>query len=341
MSLELIDRFLDAWEDPNYDGMIEQLTYLESNPWSLDSEITSKLVKDIEQVRFLRPSLLKMSEYSRDRNGLIKFYTDHNFVSGNPKNIKNAYTMVAYPSQYELDCINKYLNDDIKYIMQISFAEGLLALNFLEKTKAYLVTFAHFRQEYSFYGKMFIESLFPGRQQLILGIPQVNIPSYSLDKEPHTKFDLISYAGSRRYDDVFNIIVDCRRYAHDNTIVLLNYVSPHLGPGIGIYIGMNKLIREGILTFIEHIRIPGPYGDYSSGMAFLKYNTSGIPQKLDTKIYKSIEINIPLYEFTHYVMDSKKSPDLGVIKDYINKLNKAGIELDDYLKEYLLKNYNI
>lgn len=345
MSLELIDRFLESWEDPNYEGMIEQMSYLKHVTWSLDTDINEKLVKDIEQVRFLRPSLLKMSEYPRNKEGLLKFYNDHNFVQGNPRYIKHAYAMNPFPEQEELDSINKYLTDKTKYIMQIGFGEGLLSLNFLENSKAYLVTFAYFRQEYGFYGKMFLESLFPGRHMLIMGIPQLTIPSFSFDKEPHVKFDMISYAGSRRYNEVYNTILYCRKYAHENTIINLGFVCPHLGHGVGIYVGMNKLIKDGIVEFIEHVKIPGFYGDYSNGIAFLKYKMDeSEPTKLNPKIYKSIEINIPLYEFTNYIIDNHRKSvelDVNIIKAYIIKLNKAGIELDDYLKKYLKENYEL
>lgn len=350
MSLELIDRFLANWEDPDYEGMTEQMTYLRHIENSIDVDINEKLVRDIEQVRYLKPSLTKMSEYPRSREGLIKFYKDHNFIPGHPKEVKQAYRMMPFPEQYELDQISKYLNDDTKYIMQIAFAEGLLALHFLENTKAYLVTFAFFKYEYGFYGKMFLENMYPGRHILNFGIPKLTIPSFSLGKEPHIKFDVICYGGSRRYYDVYNILLDCRQYAHEDTTIILLYVCPHLGLGTGPYIGMLKLLQDGIVNFVEHVKTPGPYGEYTNGFAVLKYNmksqniSTQNTNKLPTKVYKSIEINIPLYEFTNFIIDNHKKeikiePDL--IKLYIKKLNNAGIELDDYLKKYILDNYGI
>lgn len=347
MSLEYIDRILASWEDPEYEGIIEQLTFHKYIESSLDTDINKKLIKDVEQIRFLRPSVLKMSEYSKDKKGLIEFYKDHNFVQTHPRNVVNAYRMMSFPDQAELDAINKYIREDTKFIMEVGFGEGLRALNFLENSNANLITFSDFKQEYSFYGKMFLENMYSNRHIIIFGLTKNSIPNFSLDKEPHIKFDLIHYSNSRKYYEIYEEILNCVKYTSEKTILIIDNVCPHIPAGTGPYVAMNKLIKDGVVSFVEHIKIPGAYGDYSSGIAILKFNkysendTTG---KLPLDVYKSIEIKLPLYEFTNYLIDNFKNDhhiDVDVIKLYLNRLTKAGVELDDVIKKYLKEYYEI
>lgn len=350
MSLELIDRILESWDDPEYEGIIEQLTFHKYRESNIDTDINKKIIKDIEQVRFLKPSIIKMSEYSRDKEGLIKFYKDHNFVQAPAKEILRAYRMMPFPTQHELDRINRYLTDDIKLIMQVGFGEGLRSINFLENSKANLVIFSDFKQEYSFYGRHFLEEMYPLRHSVIFGLTKYSIPNFSLDRKAHVKFDIIHYSNSRKYYDIYEEILSCTKYTTEETILMLDGVCPHKPAGTGPYIAMNKLLREGIVRFVEHIPLPDPLGKrdgYVGGMAVLKFNNRNNDvegTKLSNQIYKQIEINMPLYELINFIKDNYENEnpvDVELIKLYVNRLLKAGIELDNHIKKYLREYYEL
>lgn len=352
MSLELIDRILESWEDPNYEGITEQLAFNKFRETNLDIDINKKMIKDIEQVRFLKPSIVKMSEYSRDKTGLMQFYKDHNFMQAPTKEIIKAYRMMSFPSQYELDRINRYLNNETKLIMQVGFGEGLRSINFLENSNANLVIFSDFKQEYSFYGRHFLEEMYPLRQVVIFGLTKSAIPNFSLDQKAHVKFDIIHYANSRKYYEIYEEILSCSKYTTENTLLILDGVCPHIPAGTGPYVAMNKLIKEGILTFVEHIKLPSGLDDsdgrkYNAGMAVLKFtnrNNDNPGNKLDTKIYKEIEINMPLQELTNFIVDNYENENpVGSesIQLYVDKLIKAGVELDDTIKKYLKEYYSL
>lgn len=332
MSLELIDHILESWKDPNYEGITTNFTFNISN-----DNLNEKIIKNIEQIRYLKPNTNKLNEYSKDKQGLIQFYKDHNFIYASSKKIHKAYNMLPFPSQYELDQINKYLTKDIKFIMQIGFEEGLRSLNFLENSKAYLIIFSDFKQEYSYYGRYFIEEIYPLRHTTILGLTKNSISNFSLDKEPHIKFDLIYCGDNKKYYEMYEDIFNCVKYTHDNTILILSNVCPHIS--MDSYAVMNRLIKEGIISLVEHIKIPGKLGDYTRGIAILKFNKTG--NIMDTSVYKNIEIKIPLYELSNYIDDHINDLlDIDLINAYVDKITKAGIKLDNKL-EKIIQEYSL
>jgi len=345
MSLELIDRILASWEDPDYGGIIEQLSFHKYKESSLDIEINKKLIKDIEQIRFLKPSIIKMSEYSKDKEGLIAFYKDHNFIQAHPRELVNAYRMMPFPEQDELDKINKYLHN-AKFIMQVGFGEGLRSLNFLENSNAKLVIFSDFKHDYSFYGRHFLDELYRDRHCIVFGITKNSIPNFSLDKESHIKFDIIHYNNNRKYYEIYEEVLNCLKYTDENTILMLDGVCPHIPSGTGPYVAMNKLIRDGILTFVEHIKINNAEDTYINGIAILKFNKNN--QDYQTKIplseYKNIELKMPLYEFTNFIIDNFRNDEpveKELVELYLHRLINAGVEIDKTLKNYLSDHYSI
>lgn len=346
MSLELIDRILESWEDPEYEGIIEQLTFHKYIESSLDTDINKKMIKDIEQIRFLKPSILKMSEYSKDKKGLIEFYKDHNFIQAHPREVINAYRMMPFPEQDELDKINRYIYPDVKFIMQVGFGEGLRSLNFLENSNAKLVIFSDFKQDYSFYGRHFLDELYRDRHCIIFGLTKQSIPNFSLDKEPHIKFDVIHYNNSRKYYEIYEEILSCVKYTDEDTILMLDGVCPHIPSGTGPYVAMNKLIREGVLRFVDHIKVNSLADDYINGIAILKFNKNNpdYPRRLPPNEYKSIELKMPLYEFTNFIIDNYRNDEpveKELVELYLQRLIKAGVEIDNTLKNYLIDHYSI
>lgn len=334
MSIPFLDRIFDNWKNPEYEGFMEMLPHSPSKISTFDSELVEKLKIDIEQIQYLQPNIKPLDEYEKTKKGLLKFLSDRNFKFAHPRDPIKVYKMrgVGYEDN---DYIKRYLNTDMKYILQVSFGNGTVTMDMLENTNAYIVTYSLYKYEYSWYAKMFIDYNFPNRHNFLIGMSQTKSMWYNI---PKIKFDMIYYDGSRNYSDVYETIKDCKEYSDRNTIILLSSVVPHQGWGHGPYVAMLKLIKDDIVTFIEHIKIPGLYGDYTSGLAVLKYNFD--IQTPNILPYKDIEINIPLYEFSHYIKEpGTLSKD--TVEYYVKKLIEEGITIDDYLRKDLKDKYNI
>jgi len=66
--------------------------------------------------------------------------------------------------------------------------------------------------------------------------------------------------------------------------------------------------------------------------------------KLSPEMLKSMEINIPLFEFTHYLFDAHKKGNklpLDIVKYYIKKLLDVGTIFDEYVMKHINLEYGI
>jgi hypothetical protein len=334
MSIPFLDRFLTNWENPNYEGFYEVLPHFISKIPNVDTEILYKIKSDIEQVQYLQPTSKQISSYEKNLNGLFEFLSDMNFKITYPMSTIKSYKILNI--ELNSDIIKKYINMDMNYILQIGFGSGAITMEFLEHTRAYIITNSIYKFEYSWYSKMFIDYNFPSRHTFIMGssISAVQLLKYTI---PKIKFDLIYYSDNRSYLDTYNIIKKYKEWSHPRTIILMNAIAPHQGWGHNSYVAMLNLIKDKIVSFVEHIKIPGYYDLYTNGLAILKYNFDDNTAKLSTDILKSIEINIPSYEFSYYIKDGKLLKD--VVLCYLKKLLKYGI--NNKLRTDLKNQYKI
>ena len=299
-----------------------------------------------DNCKYLKPSKNKIKNYETSLEGMRQFYNDHNIIEVKHERIKiNAYKMRSPPFTITFEEISKYINEDTKYILDANLLGCWTSLHCLINSNAYVISTDSLYFEYNWYGKMFIDSKFPGRHLLISNNLYDSKQNKLLEMlHPDLKLDLIYLRLTKNEEKVYSDIMMYRKFAHENTHIILESVCPHQGWGIGQYIAMNKLIQEGVLLFVKHV--PTDFNYIWSGLAVLKYNFDPTYiQKLELKDYIEMEINVPLIEFTEFVVRDANN-NIGEVNEYLiqtykDKFAKFGLEFDDYLKKILKEKFNL
>jgi len=332
MSLELIDHLIESWDDPDYKG-------LQYNPElfyniTTTEAINNKIAKDIEDSRYLKPNMNKLTYY--DENQLLDYYKDHGFILGD----KNGYKIEDDSYKYE-SIIGKLVKKNTKNILELGFNSGMLSALLLMNTNATITSLDRMNQVYTWYGKLFIDYKFPKRHFLLNSTIINPVPLRRDSENSKTRYDMIWVKSS--YTQIYDSIIALRNYSHENTIMIMDDINPHTTQGLQQYLIMLKLIRDDILVLDKHIKVDKKY---NNGIAILRYKSDNIKFESETpinEIYKSIEINIPLREFEEYIYN--KSNDIGfsnlVVKKYLRKLINLDIVIDKHLMNYIKENLGI
>lgn len=342
MSLELIDIIFLDWENPEYEGLHYDPNNINVVKYKIEDYVNEKIVKDIEQTRFIKTTRKTISEFGNDIGDLIEYYKEYNMIIGGNKDLMYVYKIESSLMVDEIAIINKYLNKNMNNILQIGFGAGIQAIDFLNKTNAEVLSFDLYDKVYSFYGNRFVEEKFPNRHYLIVGPYDMMVSTLLLGKRNRIYFDLIWFDENKDFFKMYNALIALRMYADSNTILLLNNICPHLESGLEIYMVMNRLIYENVLIFVKHFKTNQ---EYTNGIAVLKFNFSDnkTPTKLTNKQYKDMEINIPLKEFKYYLTNNKDDShfDKQIIQTYIKKFKQQNIILDDETIKYLKNIFGI
>ena len=155
-------------------------------------------------------------------------------------------------------------------LLEIGFNAGHSSELFLKNNPLLKVTsFDIGEHEYYKKGKEYIDCLYPERLTLIIGDSTFIIPFYTLSN-PGKTFDIIFIDGGHDYHIAYADLMNCRKLAHKDTILILDdtvftpkYVMSHtLGP-TKVW---KEAIEQGVITEINH-------GDYTfgRGMSWGKY----------------------------------------------------------------------
>ena len=136
---------------------------------------------------------------------------------------------------------------------------------FLKNTNSKVVSFDINDHTYTKYAKIFIDHVYPDRHTLIIGDSTKTIPEY----QNESKFDIIFIDGGHTYDVAKQDLENCKRFAHSDTIVIMDDTLFHhkqlqytIGPTRTWFeLTQNQLIEEiGHIDFSE-----------SRGMSWGKY----------------------------------------------------------------------
>lgn len=112
--------------------------------------------------------------------------------------------------------------EDVKNVMEIGFNAGHSAETFLLSNKhVNLVSFDVGIHAYVQLGKEFIDSNYPSRHKLIIGNSLVAVPKYASDN-PDITFDIIFIDGGHDYTVSKGDIINCKKLANENTIVIMD-----------------------------------------------------------------------------------------------------------------------
>jgi predicted O-methyltransferase YrrM len=108
----------------------------------------------------------------------------------------------------------------VKRVMEIGFNAGHSAELFLSSNPIMeLVSFDIGHHDYLKHGKEFIDKIYPNRHTLIIGNSLNTVPEYSKTAKP---FDLIFIDGGHDYPIAYGDIMNCKKLAHKDTIVIMD-----------------------------------------------------------------------------------------------------------------------
>ena len=373
--LKYIDHILDDWKNPEYKGLRKPaVDKYKNNP--IEEILSYRTSIDKISSPTLTYNKRKISSYTPDQEGLRDFLNDYNFRETKKLDLKNPsfFRIEGSSTDQHLTEHNKYINDNTEHIMEVGFNAGISAINFLKNSNAKVVSFDIGLHSYCWYAKMFIDYMYPGRHTLIIGDSLITVPQYifpyerikelsiiggkaeileeenkiniTKDKSISKKFDIIFIDGYHSTYYAKQDMLNAKHLADENTILILDNVSPHNNSGVGPYIAMNMLMEEGDITFIRHVEIEP---DYSDGFAVLKYkfDMTPKPESLLVEDYKYLERKIPIYLLSDYIEENKQHINKGkfsnkpqtesnkklirTVEEYLNMFKEAGLETDKWL----------
>jgi len=158
----------------------------------------------------------------------IEDYSALIFYSQNITNfLKNLNSGFVIPQSEVIEgfCeqVPQQLNDlakivkDAKSILEIGFNAGHSSNLFLKNSNSTVVSFDINDHNYTKYAKIYIDHIYPGRHTIILGDSTKTIPAF-ID----SKFDVIFIDGGHEYSVAKQDLENCKRFAHSNTIVIMD-----------------------------------------------------------------------------------------------------------------------
>jgi len=116
----------------------------------------------------------------------------------------------------QLDDLVKIVKNSLT-ILEIGFNAGHSSNLFLKNSNSTVVSFDINDHTYTKYAKIYIDHIYPDRHTLVIGDSTKTIPEY-----PDSKFDIIFIDGGHTYDIAKQDLENCKRFAHSDTIVIMD-----------------------------------------------------------------------------------------------------------------------
>ena len=135
----------------------------------------------------------------------------------------------------------------IQRILEIGFNVGHSADTFLSHSLAHVTSFDLQARDSVQFGKTYIDKKFPGRHTLIIGDSMQTIPNYAQEA-----FDLIYIDGGHTEEIARADLMNCKRLAHANTIVIMDDVILTVSEQRDWSLGPSMVWAKSILEGVVH-----------------------------------------------------------------------------------------
>jgi len=195
MSLELIDEIITNWKDPNYKG----IKLVTNSQYTRDDYAMNKTIKDIEEMKYIKSSVFKIGEYNNTVDGLTGFYQGYNFITS------GEFSYLIKDDHMDYSLFNKYLKKNVKNVLEVGFNAGFISTHILSEINTEITSIDYYENVYTWYGKAFVDEKFPGKHNLLIGMPSEVIKTIFFGQNHAFKFDLMIINEDH---DIYNMILD-------------------------------------------------------------------------------------------------------------------------------------
>jgi predicted O-methyltransferase YrrM len=163
-----------------------------------------------------------------------------------------------------------------RLVGEVGFNAGFSSLAFLNADPGVrVVSFDIGQHDIVRHAKDFIDELYPGRHELIIGDSTLTVPRYAAEN-PAASFDLVFIDGGHTYETVAADIVNMRAISHLGTCVVVDDLTPWLWWGEGPARAWTQAVSEERIIEVEIFkdgqRVPAiaPPGERSWGLGFYR-----------------------------------------------------------------------
>ena len=160
-------------------------------------------------------------------------------------------------------------HNSVKTILEIGFNAGHSSDIFLSSNPyVKVVSFDLGEHQCVQFGKRYIDEKYPSRHTLILGDSTKTVPEF-IKQNPELKFDIIFIDGGHFEDIPKKDIINCKKLAHNNTIIVMDDILYDSEIAYSIYVtkAWREAISWDILTETCHYSF-----DNFRGFSLGKYN---------------------------------------------------------------------
>tara|TARA_Y100000389_G_C17465262_1_gene524900 strand:- start:2338 stop:2946 length:609 start_codon:yes stop_codon:yes gene_type:complete len=148
--------------------------------------------------------------------------------------------------------LNEEMFKNINNCVEIGFNAGHSADKILTlKKNINMISFDTMQHSYSCYGKIYIEEKYDDRHLMFAGTSQKTIPAFH-KLHPNYKADLIFIDGDHSEKGAYLDIVNCKKLAHKDTIILIDDIIPHQSYGKYVYKALKKAIFENKIILLDY-----------------------------------------------------------------------------------------